>query len=51
MSGQGVYVWSAFFLCLICVVIEGLSLTFFKKKTQQRLRRIRQLSAKKANHL
>ncbi|CAM5200183.1 heme exporter protein CcmD [Oligella ureolytica] len=49
MGGHGVYVWSVFFLTVLCVAIELGSLAQLKQKTINRFRRIRLLASKKGN--
>ena len=47
MGGHGVYVWSVVLLCVLMLVVEGLSLRQLKQKTRKRVRRIQRLASKK----
>lgn len=49
MGGHGVYVWSVFLLCVLLLIIEGVSLLQLKQKTLKRFRRIRLLASKKGD--
>ena len=49
MDGHGVYVWSVFFLMVLLIAVELISLAQLKQKTIKRFRRIRLLASKKGN--
>ncbi|NLA51597.1 MAG: heme exporter protein CcmD [Alcaligenaceae bacterium] len=49
MDGHGVYVWSVFFLMVLLIVVELISLAQLKQKTLKRFRWIRLLASKKGN--
>ncbi len=49
MDGHGVYVWSVFFLMVLLIAVELISLAQLKQKTLKRFRRIRLLASKKGN--
>lgn len=49
MDGHGIYVWSVFFLSVLLVVVELLSLAQLKQKTLKRFRRIRLLASKRGS--
>lgn len=47
MRGHGVYVWSVVLLCVLMLVVEGLSLWQLKQKIRKRVRRVQRLASKK----
>lgn len=49
MGGHGIYVWSVFFLTVLLIVAELVSLAQLKQKILKRFRRIRLLASKKGS--